>query len=129
MQHPNRTQESGVRSQVQPPLRWPRQKMLQTHLHFFALNAFISFLNLLLSNCVPLGFTNKKWRLSTHTLGCLAWGKGGREKMGRRVERERTFHSVPLKDTRTSNPSLIAVAATVEHDTLEVSSLSSGGWI
>lgn len=49
--------------------------------------------------------------------------------MGRRVERERTFHSVPLKDTRTSSPSLIAVAATVEHDTLEVSSVSSGGWI
>lgn len=103
--------------------------MLQSHLHFFALNALVSFLNLLLSNCVPLGFTNKKWRLSTHTLGCLAWGKGGREKMGKGVERERTFRSIPLKDARTNSPCLIAVAATVEHVTLEVSSLSSGGWI
>ena len=36
------------------------------------------------------GLYMTEW-LSTHALWCLSWGKGGREKMGRGVERERNI--------------------------------------
>ena len=36
-------------------------------------------------------------RLSTHTPWCLSWGKGGREKMGRGVERERNISFCTFK--------------------------------